>query len=123
VVGLIIAYTALTVVNTQAMNTVSRRREFALLRLTGTTRAQLLGMVRRESATVVVIGAVLGTLLAAPPLALVALALTGGPMPTVPVLGWLAIVGTTGLLAVAGALLPSRLMLRARPVDAIGTKE
>lgn len=123
VVGLIIAYTALTVVNTQAMNTASRQREFALLRLTGATRAQLLGMVRRESAAVVIVGAVLGTLLAAPPLALVALALTGGPMPTVPVPGWLAIVGTTGLLAVAGALLPSRLMLRARPVDAIGTKD
>ncbi|MFF8195782.1 FtsX-like permease family protein [Streptomyces bobili] len=123
VVGLIIAYTMLTVVNTQALNTASRRREFALLRLTGTTRAQLLGMVRRESAAVGVIGGAMGTLLAAPPLALVALALTGGPMPTVPVLGWLAIVGTTGLLAMAGSLLPSRLMLRARPVDAIGAKE
>ncbi|WP_395575085.1 FtsX-like permease family protein [Streptomyces sp. BK79] len=123
VVGLIIAYTALTVVNTQAMNTAARRREFALLRLTGATRAQLLGMVRRESGAVVVVGAALGTLLAVPPLALVALALTGGPMPTVPVAGWLLIVGATGLLAVAGAMLPSRLMLRARPVDAIGTKE
>ncbi|MGW2445764.1 FtsX-like permease family protein [Streptomyces sp. NPDC001675] len=123
VVGLIIAYTGLTVVNTQAMNTASRRREFALLRLTGTTRAQLLATVRRESAAVVVIGVVLGTLLAAPPLALVALALTGGAMPTVPLPGWLAIVGTTGLLAMAGSMLPSRLMLRARPVDAIGMKE
>ncbi|MEU7467530.1 FtsX-like permease family protein [Streptomyces sp. NPDC044984] len=123
VVGLIIAYTALTVVNTQAMNTASRRREFALLRLTGTTRAQLLGMVRRESVAVVVVGAVLGTLLAAPPLVLVALALTGGPFPTVPVRGWLLIVGTTGLLAMAGSVLPSRLMLRARQAEAIGTKE
>lgn len=123
VVGLIIAYTGLTVVNTQAMNTASRRREFALLRLTGTTRVQLLATVRRESAAVVVVGVVLGTLLAAAPLALVALALTGGPMPTVPLPGWLAIVGTTGLLAMAGSMLPSRLMLRARPVDAIGMKE
>ncbi|MET9503738.1 FtsX-like permease family protein [Streptomyces sp. NPDC006622] len=123
VVGLIIAYTALTVVNTQAMNTVTRRREFALLRLTGGSRSQVRGMVRRESLTVAAVGGVLGTLLSVPPLALVALALTGGPWPTVPVTGWLAIVGSTALLAVAGAMVPTRLMLRVRPVDAIGTKE
>jgi putative ABC transport system permease protein len=123
VVGVIIAYTALTVVNTQAMNTASRRREFALLRLTGSSRSQVLGMLRRESFAVVAVGGLLGTLLSVPPLALVALALTGGPIPTVPVLGWLAIVGSTALLAMAGAMLPARLMLRVRPVDAIGMKE
>jgi putative ABC transport system permease protein len=41
----------------------------------------------------------------------------------VPPLGWLAIVGSTALLAMAGAMLPTRLMLRVRPVDAIGMKE
>ncbi|MFD0312836.1 FtsX-like permease family protein [Streptomyces flavalbus] len=123
VVGVIIAYTALTVVNTQAMNTATRRREFALLRLTGTTRSQVLGMMRRESVTVAAVGGVLGTLLSVPPLALVALALTGTPVPTVPVLGWLTIVGSTALLAVAGAMLPTRLMLRAPAVEAIGAKE
>ncbi|MGV2918390.1 FtsX-like permease family protein [Streptomyces alfalfae] len=123
VVGVIIAYTALTVVNTQAMNTASRRREFALLRLTGSSRSQVRRMVRWESLTVAAVGGVLGALLSVPPLALVALALTGGPAPTMPVLGWLAIVGSTALLAVAGAMLPTRLMLRARPVDAVGRKE
>ncbi|MDL5199069.1 FtsX-like permease family protein [Streptomyces sp. ALI-76-A] len=123
VVGVVIAYTALTVVNTQAMNTATRRREFALLRLTGSSRSQVLGMVRWESFTVAAVGGVLGTLLSVPPLALVALALTGEVIPTVPVLGWLTIVGSTALLAVAGAMLPTRLMLRGRPVDAIGTKE
>ncbi|MDK1348119.1 FtsX-like permease family protein [Streptomyces sp. 378] len=123
VVGVIIAYTALTVVNTQAMNTASRRREFALLRLTGSSRSQVLGMVRLESFTVVAVGGLLGTLLSVPPLALVALALTGTPIPTAPVLGWLAIVGSTALLAMAGAMLPARLVLRVRPVDAIGMKE
>ncbi|MFE6287437.1 FtsX-like permease family protein [Streptomyces sp. NPDC057877] len=123
VVGLIIAYTALTVVNTQVMNTVARRREFALLRLTGADRSQVLGMMRRESLTVVVVGAVVGVALALPPLALVAIALTGTPLPTAPVLGWLAILGSTAVLAVAGAMLPTRLMLRARAVEAIGLKE
>ncbi|MFJ9038826.1 FtsX-like permease family protein [Streptomyces sp. NPDC102406] len=123
VVGLIIAYTAITVVNTQAMNTAARRREFALLRLTGTNRSQVLAMMRRESLTVVAIGAVVGVALALPPLVLVATALTGGPAPAAPLLGWLAILGSTAALAVAGAMLPARLMLRARPVEAIGMKE
>ncbi|MGV9501057.1 FtsX-like permease family protein [Streptomyces sp. NPDC003642] len=123
VVGVIIAYTALTVVNTQVMNTASRRREFALLRLTGSSRSQVLAMMRGESVTVVAVGAGLGTLLSVPPLILIALALTGAPWPTVPLQGWLAIVGSTALLTVAGAMLPARLLLRVRPVDAIGTKE
>ncbi|MFH8609626.1 FtsX-like permease family protein [Streptomyces sp. NPDC018029] len=123
VVGLIIAYTAITVVNTQAMNTAARRREFALLRLTGTDRNQVLAMMRRESLTVVAVGAVVGAVLALPPLMLVATALTGTPTPTTPVLGWLAILGSTAVLAVAGAMLPARLMLRTRPVEAIGMKE
>jgi predicted lysophospholipase L1 biosynthesis ABC-type transport system permease subunit len=107
----------------QAMETASRRREFALLRLTGSSRSQVRGTVRRESFTVAAVGGVLGTLLSGPPLALVALALAGEPWPTVPVPGWLAIVGSTARLAVAGAMLPTRLMLRAGPVDAIETKE
>jgi putative ABC transport system permease protein len=123
VVGVIIAYTALTVANTQAMNTAARRREFALLRLTGGSRSQVLAMMRRESLTVAVVGCLLGTLLAAPPLVLVALALTGGPLPAVPLTGWLAIIGVTGLLAVAGAMLPARFALRLRPVDAVGMRE
>ncbi|MEU7469202.1 ABC transporter permease [Streptomyces sp. NPDC044984] len=105
------------------MDTASRRREFALLRLTGSSRSQVRGTVRRESFTVAAVGGVLGTLLPVPPPALVALALAGEPWPTVPVPGWLAIVGSTALLAVAGAMPPTRLMLRAGPVDAIGTKE
>ncbi|MFF5900952.1 FtsX-like permease family protein [Streptomyces argenteolus] len=123
VVGLIIAYTAITVVNTQAMNTIARRREFALLRLTGTNRSQVLSMMRRESAVVVAVGAVVGVALALPPLVLVAVALTGTPLPSAPILGWLVILGSTAVLAVAGAMLPARLMLRARPVEAIGMKE
>ncbi|MFJ3223595.1 ABC transporter permease [Streptomyces sp. NPDC086783] len=123
VVGLIIGYTAITVVNTQAMNTVARRREFALLRLTGTSRSQVLGMMRRESLTVVAVGAVVGVLASVPPLVLVATALTGGPLPTAPVLGWVAVLGSTAVLTVAGTMLPTRLMLRARPADAIGARE
>jgi putative ABC transport system permease protein len=123
VVGLIIAYTAITVVNTLAMSTAARRREFALLRLSGTARSQVTGMMRRESVVVVVAGVGLGTLLSVFPLVLVALALGGPPWPAVPGLGYLAIAGTTAALATAGTMVPTRLLLRIRPVEAIGARE
>jgi putative ABC transport system permease protein len=123
VVGLIIAYTLITVVNTQAMNTAARRREFALLRLAGTTRSQILGMMLRESLTVAAVGAAVGTLLSVPPLMLVALALTERAQPAAPAPGWLAILGSTATLAVVGTMLTTRQVLRARPVEAIGMKE
>ncbi|MFD7815297.1 FtsX-like permease family protein [Streptomyces sp. NPDC059785] len=123
VVGVIIAYTGVTVVNTQAMNTASRRREFALLRLSGTARRQVLGMMFRESLAVIAVGVGLGTLLALFPLALVALALGGTPLPAVPGTGYLAIAGATALLAATGTMVPTWRLLRIRPVEAIGTKE
>ncbi|MGP4051576.1 FtsX-like permease family protein [Streptomyces sp. 2A115] len=123
VVGLIIAYTAITVVNTLAMSTAARRREFALLRLSGTDRGQVVGMMRRESVVVIAAGVGIGTLLSVFPLILVSLALSGSPVPAVPGLGYLAIAGATAVLAAAGTMVPTRLLLRIRPVEAIGAKE
>ncbi|WP_151481160.1 FtsX-like permease family protein [Streptomyces albicerus] len=123
VVGLIIAYTAITVVNTLAMSTGARRREFALLRLSGTARGQVVGMMRRESVIVIAAGVGIGTLLSVFPLVLVSLALSGSPVPAVPGLGYLAIAGATATLAAAGTMVPTRVLLRIRPVEAIGAKE
>ncbi|MGW2516430.1 FtsX-like permease family protein [Streptomyces sp. NPDC001617] len=123
VVGVIIAYTAITVVNSLAMTTAARRREFALLRLSGTARRQVVGMMRRESAVVVLSGVGLGTLLSAFPLILVALALGGAPWPAVTAPGCAAIAGVTAALAVAGTMVPVRVLLRIRPVEAIGAGE
>jgi putative ABC transport system permease protein len=123
VVGVIIAYTAITVVNTLAMNTAARRREFALLRLSGTARGQVVGMMRWESVIVIAAGVGIGTLLSAFPLVLVSLAVSGTPIPAVPGLGYLAIAGVTAALAAAGTMLPTRMLLRIRPVEAIGAKE
>lgn len=56
--GLIIAFTAIAVVNTLAMATAGRSREFALLRLVGTTRRQVMAMLGWETLAVAVIAAV-----------------------------------------------------------------
>ncbi|WP_234490453.1 FtsX-like permease family protein [Streptomyces sp. MBT33] len=123
VVGVIIAYTAITVVNSLAMTTAARRREFALLRLSGTARRQVAGMMRRESAVVVLAGVGTGTLLSVFPLLLVALALGGAPWPAVPALGYTVIAGALAALATVGVMVPTRLLLRIRPVEAIGVRE
>ena len=50
--GLILAFTAIAVVNTFAMSISERAREFALLRLAGATRRQVLRMLRTEALAV-----------------------------------------------------------------------
>ena len=63
-VGMLIAYTAVSVVNTLVSTTLRRRREFALQRLTGSTRAQVLRMLTTESTLVWLTGITLGTAVA-----------------------------------------------------------
>jgi putative ABC transport system permease protein len=122
-VGMLIVYTAITVINSQVMNTAARRREFALLRLSGASKRHIMRMMRWETASVIIAGVVMGTAASALPLVLVALALSGTPWPSVPILWYLGIVGSLSALAAIGALGTSRLVLRVRPVEAIGTKE
>ncbi|MFB7338337.1 FtsX-like permease family protein [Streptomyces adustus] len=124
IAGLILVYTAVTVVNAQVMNTVARRREFAMLRLIGTTPAQVMRMMRWESLAVVLAGIGIGTLTAIPALALVCLALTGSFWPTVPPLVYLLIAGGTAVLTMTAALVPARLLLlRTGSIAATGSKE
>jgi putative ABC transport system permease protein len=56
IVGMIIAYTAVSVINTLAAATARRRREFGLQRLTGATPAQVLRMMVGEGVLVALAG-------------------------------------------------------------------
>jgi putative ABC transport system permease protein len=105
------------------MNTAARRREFALLRLGGTTTAQVMRMMRWESLAVVLAGVGIGTLASLPPLMLVSRALTGHPWPTIPAPVYLAIAGTTATLAVTATLIPARIALRTPPVRAVNSHQ
>ncbi|MFC6158630.1 ABC transporter permease [Kribbella jiaozuonensis] len=63
--GLAGVFTAVAVVNAVVMSTADRRREFALGRMAGLTRGQVVAIAVVESATVVVVGVLLGGLVAA----------------------------------------------------------
>jgi putative ABC transport system permease protein len=57
------------VVNAVVMAAADRRREFALARMAGLTRRQVVGIATVESVTVVVVGVLLGTVVAGAALA------------------------------------------------------
>ena len=65
IIGLSIAFAALSLINTAAMATAERRGELATLRLLGGTRRQAIRMVALEFAPVVVVGLVAGGAVAA----------------------------------------------------------
>jgi putative ABC transport system permease protein len=122
-VAMLFTFTSIAVVNTLIMIALRRRRELALLRLTGATAGQVRSMARWESVLIIVIGLGTGLAIAATALVPLSHALTGGLRPYTPA-GWLAaILGISALLAVVALAVPTRQALRMRPVEAIGTRE
>ncbi|MFI0367465.1 FtsX-like permease family protein [Actinomadura sp. 1N219] len=120
--ALIIAFTAIAVVNTLAMSTSDRAREFALLRLVGITRRQVLRMLGWETLVIVAVASVLGTAIALATLTAFSGGMTGGA-PHVPPLGHLGVLAWGGLLAAVATVLPARLAMAARPADTINTRD
>jgi putative ABC transport system permease protein len=121
--AVLLAYIAIAVVNTLVLATAARGREFALLQLIGTGRTQVVRMMRIESLLVVGVATVLGTLAAIPPLVGISLGLTESPIPSFAAGGYAAIIGVTAALGLLAVGVPTRVALRAHPVDAIGIHE
>ncbi|MFK0102590.1 FtsX-like permease family protein [Streptomyces sp. NPDC091040] len=115
--GLVLAFTAIAVVNTLAMSVSERFREFALLRLAGATRRQVLRMLRTETLSVLVISAALGTGIALAVLTAFSIGMTGSAAPGVLPLVYGTVVGVAALLALVATALPGRFALRTRPVE------
>jgi putative ABC transport system permease protein len=122
-VGMVFAFTAIAIINTLIMVALGRRRELALLRLSGATPRQVRSMARWEAALIIAIGLGLGLAIAATALLPLAHALDGSLHPYVPALPLAAILGTSALLALLGLALPTRRLLRSRPVEAAGAGE
>ena len=122
-VAMMFAFTSIAVVNTLIMIALRRRRELALLRLTGATTRQVRSMARWEAILIITIGLGIGLAITATALLPLSHALTGGLRPYAPA-GWFAaILGVSALLALVALSVPTRRALRTRPVEAIGIRE
>ncbi|WKD32213.1 FtsX-like permease family protein [Streptomyces xanthophaeus] len=120
--GLVLAFTAIAVVNTLAMSTAERFREFAMLRLAGAKRRQVLRMLRTEALAVVLIGTALGSGIALAVLTAFSVGMTGAAAPAVLPVAYAAVVGVAGVLALVATALPGRVALRVPPVDVATAK-
>ncbi|MFJ3214748.1 ABC transporter permease [Kitasatospora sp. NPDC086801] len=121
--GMIALFTAIAVVNTLVMATTERLREFALLRLVGTTRRQVLRMMAWEGGITVAVALALGAAVTAAVVVPVSLALTGTAWPSLPGSWAAAVLGGAALLGLGTVLLTTRLALRREPVEAVGLRE
>ncbi|MFB4265957.1 FtsX-like permease family protein [Nonomuraea sp. GTA35] len=119
--GLIIAFTAIAVVNTLAMATSGRARELAVLRLAGTTRRQVLRMLRLETLCAVLASAVTGTAVALVTLSAFGAGMTGSAVPYVPPVTYVLVIAAATALALLSTSLPARLALRTRPAEAVSS--
>lgn len=104
-------FAAVAAVNTLVMTVLDRRRELGTLRLIGSTRRQVLGMVRWEALLVATAGVVLGTAIALATLVPMARGLTGEG-PYLPPLTYAGFVGAAVALGLAATALPARAALR-----------
>jgi putative ABC transport system permease protein len=116
--GMIVAYTAISVVNSQVMATSARRREFGLQRLTGSTRGQVLRMMFVEAGMVSVIGILLGTIVSTTTLVPFTLVTDGSLLPHGPLWIYLGVIGTATVLTMLSTLVTTWVTLRPRPAEA-----
>ncbi|MFY1669674.1 FtsX-like permease family protein [Plantactinospora sp. WMMB334] len=122
-IGVMVGYAALAAANTMVIAALSRRRELAVLRLTGVTRQQIKNMIHAEQAGLLGVAVAIGGAVAALTLAAVVNALTGNPIPYVPPLGGVAVLGGATLLALTTTVIPVGRLLRTSPTEDIGPRE
>ncbi|WP_330242466.1 ABC transporter permease [Streptomyces sp. NBC_00525] len=117
--AMLVCFAAVSTVNTLVAVTAERRREFALMRLTGAPRAQLLRMLTAESLLTAAVGILLGGAVAVAASAAFSTAVTGSSVPPLPAADCAWIVAgaavltipailVTGLLTVCGPALSPR---------------
>jgi putative ABC transport system permease protein len=123
ITAVLVVYVMIAGVNSLVIFALGRRRQFAILRLAGTTRVQVLRMVRWELALLLGFALVLGGGIAAATLIPMVKAMTGTPSPYIPLAGWVAVIGGTVLLGALATVVPVRRALRMQPVEAIGIRE
>ena len=109
-----LGFTAIAVVNTFAIATGARRREFADLRLAGATARQLHRMLGRETLITVAVALVLGCVIAGAVVGTFSVAQDGTWRLFAEPLRYLGLIGGVGLLGVIAGAVPARLVIRRR---------
>jgi putative ABC transport system permease protein len=124
--GMATVYTMIAIANTMVMAASQRRRDLAVLRLTGVTTPQVLRALAWESAMVLTVGVGFGAIAAAASVLGTWGALTqlSDAARLVVPWGWLlTVVGAAAAVALLASLLPARLALRQPPVQLAGVRE
>jgi putative ABC transport system permease protein len=111
-VAIALVFTAVAVINTFAIATVGRRNEYAALRLTGATVAQVRRMVTVEAAIAVAVALVLGVLVTSIVVGAFGLAQDGGLHLIVDPLRYAALVGPVVILGLFAGAVPIRAVVR-----------
>ncbi|MBM7167950.1 ABC transporter permease [Streptomyces sp. G44] len=104
-------FAAVAAVNTLVMTVLDRRRELGTLRLIGSTRRQVMRMIRWEALIVAVAGIAIGSAIALATLVPMMNGLTG-EAPHIPPLVYGSFVGAVLVLGLAAATIPARAALR-----------
>ncbi|MEU1130614.1 FtsX-like permease family protein [Streptomyces sp. NPDC005900] len=104
-------FAAVAAVNTLVMTVLDRRRELGTLRLIGSTRRQVMRMIRWEALIVAVAGIAIGSAIALATLVPMMNGLTG-EAPYIPPLVYGSFVGAVLLLGLAATTIPARAALK-----------
>jgi putative ABC transport system permease protein len=118
--GVIIVFCGIAIVNALNMSIGDRTKEFALLRLVGASRRQVRRMVRAETIVIVGFGTALGVLVSAPTVAVLSHSLTGRLVPSAPATVWIGAALTLVALGFAAGVPATRRALRNDPLGTIG---
>jgi putative ABC transport system permease protein len=114
-----LGFTAIAVVNTFAIATAARRREFADLRLAGATTGQVRRLVGREAAITVAVGLLLGGVVTAIVVGAFSTAQDGIFRVIVDPRIYAGLVGGVAVLGLLAGALPVRFVMRRRGLPAI----
>lgn len=121
--GLAALYTAIAIVNTLMMSISERTREFARLRMIGSTRRQVVTMVVLETVIVIALGVGLGVGISLLANVGFSAGLLGYWKLVIPWFSFLAILAGVTLLGFAASTIPALLASRSQPHAAIGGQD
>jgi putative ABC transport system permease protein len=119
VIGAIVLFACIMLINTLIAATTYRRREFGQQRLAGATSRQVLGMILLEGAVLIVAGLLFGTIAAMTTVVPMTYAKTGSWLPDPQPGLWLGVAAVAVTVILATLLATARRTLRIPAIDAV----